>query len=864
MTANQIAMMERDWRLRGYDSKDDIVATVHDAGFDDVDWMAAAVPGDVHSTLLAHGAIADPYYSTNDQLCRWVEQKIWVYRTMFDAPDDCGGNARVFLRFAGLDTLAEVFVNGVSVAVSNNMFVPLEVELRGILKERGNTIVVRFDSAVEYAKDKDVSRFWSKVNYERIWLRKCASNFSWDWGPRLVTAGIWKVVSLQVVRAARIDHLVFRTLSIGQDEAEVEALAEVSSFDADTPLTAAFVLRGPGEPLFAEAKVSEGRAVVRFRVSGPQLWWTFDHGTPYLYALEARLRNEADGCVIDKAEEQVGIRTIEVKQRAENGEPRFTFVLNGRELYAKGANWIPAHNFVGAIADERYADLIALSRDANMNMLRVWGGGVYEKAAFYRECSWQGLLVWQDFMFSCSELPDYDADFMASVQMEVLASVKSLRNYPCIALWCGNNENQAIHSEKMYDRSDYRFYGEKIFHDLIPGLLAQLDTTRPYWPSSPWGGNDPNSYDEGDTHNWAVWHGDLYPRRYGEKPRSDVSPYGISYRRYAEDTSKFSSEFGIHGSTVKETLRRNMPAEELYYGSFELDYRNKDFEPEKATITMAGYSGLPADLDEYIDFSMLCQAEGLKFGVEHFRRRKPVNSGSLIWQLNDCWPGISWSLIDYYLFPKASYYYARRFYAPMLLSVKDDGGHLSVWVTNDSYVRYTDTITVGVQNCFGNPTYEETFPIEVEPNDSQQIVTYSPAEVEWRLNVIDRRSHFLFVRSGRGDVYDNHYFFAEQKDLRFRPCRLQVTMRELPDGLEVEVATDSFARFVKLECPIDHTMFSDNYFNLLPGERKTVMAVNRKGAAFSAADVHVTALQAAEVCVRVLEESPVVKEAWTS
>ncbi|WP_420871923.1 beta-mannosidase [Cohnella rhizosphaerae] len=552
----------------------------------------------------------------------------------------------------------------------------------------------------------------------------------------------------------------------------------------------------------------------------------------------------ADGELVDALSEEVGIRTIEVSLRSESESPRFTFVLNGKPIYAKGANWIPAHNFIGAIPDERYEDLIALSREANMNMLRVWGGGVYEKAAFYRACSRQGLLVWQDFMFSCSEVPDYDEAYMASVRQEIVANVKALRSYPCIAIWAGNNESQAIHSEKMRYRSDTRFYGAKIYHELMPELLEKLDPTRLYWPSSPWGGNDPNGFDEGDTHNWAVWAGDVYPRHYGEGFKMDVSPYGISYKRYADDTSKFSSEFGIHGSTVKETLRRTIPEGELYYGSFELDYRNKDFEPEKAAITMAGYTGLPRDLDEYIDFSMLCQAEGLKFGVEHFRRRKPENSGSLIWQLNDCWPGISWSMIDYYLFPKASYYYARRFFHPLLLSFKEDEGRISVWMTNDSYEEYEDAITVGARNCFGHPVYEQTFEIRVAPNSSARIVAFSPEEVEWRLGVINKRSHFMFARSARDDVYDNHFFFAEQKELRFSPCRLQVSYEERPEGMLVAIETDTFARFVKLECPIDHTMFSDNYFNLLPGERRTVLATNRKGAAFAPGDISVGALNA--------------------
>lgn len=837
------------WTIRSCEAMEEIAAAVHLPDYKEDGWLSAAVPGDVHTALLAQGVIEDPYYSTNDQACRWVETKTWVYRRRFDAPTSVAeaGDRRIFLDFQGLDTLAEVYLNGESLAKSDNMFVPLSLDVTGMLRDRDNVLVVRFDSVTEAAKHKDVSRFWAKVNYERIWFRKCAAHYSWDWSPRLVTAGIWRQVRLRLVEHGSIGHVYFRTLSLEDDGSAIVAIdTEITRSPGEaSALTVVYTLRRGGHTYRHEvASAEDGTASVHFRVERAELWWTSDLGTPCLYELDTQLL--ADGHVVDERRQEVGICTISVKQRSADGKHRFTFVLNGREIYAKGGNWIPAHNLPGALTPERYSDLIDLSREANMNMLRVWGGGIYEDDIFYRECSRKGILVWQDFMFSCSEFPDYDRDFMANVAGEVEHNIKSLRSYPCIAIWCGNNENQAIHSEKMHYRSDYRYYGEKIFHELIPSILERLDTTRLYWPSSPWGGNDPNSFEEGDTHNWAVWAGDVYPRRYGEASRMDVSPYGISYRRYAEDTSRFSSEFGIHGSTVKETLRRSIPESELYYGSFELDYRNKDYEPEKALITMAAYTGIPANLDEYIDYSMLCQAEGLKFGVEHFRRRKPENSGALIWQLNDCWPGISWSLIDYYLFPKAAYYYARRFFSPILLSFKEDNGRISVWVSNDSNESFKDMIALEVCDCFGHTVYEQRIPVEIQANSSKSIADYEAAEIEWRFGVINRRDRFIRVSSSRPDVYDNYYFFAEQKDLRFSPCRLELSFTYTGLGLEVEIATDRFARFVKLECPVDHTLYTDNYFNMRPGERKKVMVSNRRGHALKPADIVVRALNGAK------------------
>lgn len=840
MNTNTTKQLNDGWKLKGFDLGSFQAAQTVQPEYDDSDWIPADVPGDVHSALLRQGMIKDPYYSTQDNECRWIERKVWWYRKRFDyEPSTAGGRQQ--LRFEGLDTLAEVFLNGESIGFSDNMFVPAVYDVTGKLKAGSNMLAVRFDSVVKYAESKDVSKFWAKVNYERIWVRKCASNYSWDWAPRMITVGIWKDVLLEQVEIARLDTVFFKTISANEKSAEIEIEVEVeaSSRQMDRLLEATARIGDTDTALDIRIPLADGRGSARVTVENPKLWWTYDHGNPHLYDLEVVLT--AGGEQVDFVRKQVGIRTIEVKQRDGEGNSRFTFVLNGKEIYVKGANWVPADCLIAGIEAQRYIELIELARGAHMNMLRVWGGGIYESPAFYNECSRQGLLVWQDFMFCCSELPDYDQAFMANVRREIEYNVKALRNHPCIAIWVGNNENQAIHSEKMYDRSDYRFYGEKIFHDLMPEMLERLDPTRLYWPSSPWGGNDPNSFDEGDSHNWAVWHGDVYPRRYGEKGAQDLSPSGISYRKYAEDTTKFASEFGIHGSAGKETLRRNVPESELYYGSFEMDYRNKDYEPEKGVMMLEYYTGLPKDLDEYIDYSMLCQAEGVKFGVEHYRRRKPVNSGALIWQLNDCWPGTSWSMIDYYLYPKAIYYYARRFFAPILLSFKEDGNDLSIWMTNDRYEQFDDTVVVGVMDGFGNTTYEENIKLTVLPNSSRQIARFSHREIESKLGIINRRTHVMYARSSRPDVNVNHYFFDEYKNLRFAPCSLEVAARVQEEGVRLEVETDRFARFIKLECPAEHTTYSDNYFNLLPGEKKTVF-VSNPGCALSAGDIRVQAL----------------------
>ena len=381
---------------------------------------------------------------------------------------------------------------------------------------------------------------------------------------------------------------------------------------------------------------------------------------------------------------------------------------DGVPIFAKGANWIPTDSFVGAIPNDLYARLLVAARDANMNMLRIWGGGLYEHDAFYNQCNALGILIWQDFMFACAAYPEHLADFAAEVEAEARYQVRRLRNHPALALWCGNNENQWLHDQRYWDQPDYDVPGSVYYHEVLPRVVAELDGAIPYWPGSPYGGNDYNSQTDGDRHNWNVWHGG-FDRQFGEQPRGDQGPEGVSYRRYAEDMGRFISEFGMHASPVLETLRRSIPEDQLYHHSPSMDHHNKDNPKNKGDNLMETVTGLPDTLEDYIDFSMIAQAEGLKFGIEHYRRRKPHCSGTLFWQLNDCWPVLSWSVLDYYGFGKAGYFYSKRVYAPVLASFKplDDGG-LELWITNDLLQPVTDTVTVRLATFNGETLLEDT------------------------------------------------------------------------------------------------------------------------------------------------------------
>jgi beta-mannosidase len=813
-----------NWKMKHFDLGAARDLEVASPEYIDYFWMTTAVPGDVHSTLIERKLIDDPFYGHNDLKCQWVEEKVWWYRTTFEFHEEIQLGDRYELIFDGLDTFATVYLNGVEIGSTENMFISHTFEVARELKRGKNVLAVRFDPITVHVKDK-VQYYWSGFSKKRIWTRKAQSHYGWDWGPRLVAAGIWKDVRLEKRSTAKLDHVFARTTSVDADKATIEVDVDITSYTREKEFEVLISLNDGEEPITTtKVKIERKKASAVLEVDNPKLWWTHDIGTPYLYQLKVELL--ADGTKVDEKEEAIGIRTIEVRRRDENGHSSFTFVLNGEKIFAKGANWIPIDSFIGAVPDTRYKQLIKMSKDANMNMLRVWGGGIYEKEVFYEECNRLGILVWQDFMFSCALYPDYNKNFMANVREEIIHVVKRLRNHPCLAIWCGNNENDWLYEAlKSSGEITHPFYGEKIYHELMPELLEELDPTRLFWPSSPFGGNDHNSREEGDTHNWQVWHGNIEPRVFGEPQRVNYSIEGLSFKNFKTDTTLFASEFGMHASSNRYTLERNIPKEQFFWGSEEMAYRNKDIHHPKGILLMEGYTGAPKDLDEYISYSMLTQAEGLKFGIEHYRRNKPHTSGALFWQLNDCWPGTSWSVIDYYLLPKASYHYARKFFSPILLTLDlTPGKDINVWVVNDKLEVYQDEIELVVYDFSGEKVFAKEWHVSVEANAATQIATVLEREA---LGGLEPEEAVIVIRSKNNQTGENIYFFRDQKDLRFGEAELTVSIN--PETNELTVTTNMLARMVTIELDQEQLVMEDNFFDLLANETRVIRIEQAQG-----------------------------------
>jgi beta-mannosidase len=598
--------------------------------------------------------------------------------------------------------------------------------------------------------------------------------------------------------------------------------------EGGSPLARIRLVSPDGKTLEREAALEDGQTekTIYLEIEDPHLWWTHDLGEPALYDLEVALLDGEE--VLDRRCQSVGVRTIGLDRSPDPDEPGtyfFRFVLNGVPIFARGADWIPADSFVGAIDEERYGTLLRAAKEANMNMLRVWGGGIYEHDVFYDLCDSLGLLVWQDFMFACATYPEEPPEFVAEVEAEARYQVRRLRSRPCLALLCGNNENQWIHDQVHWDAPHDRVPGALYYDEALPRIVAELDGRTPYWPGSPFGGNDHASMESGNRHNWEVWHGGS-PRRFGEKPRRETTPEAVSYLRYAEDKGRFISEFGMHAAPVRETLRRAIPEDQLYHHSPSMDHHNKDDPKDKGDNLMLTVTGLPESLDEYVDFSMISQAEGLKFALEHFRRRKPHCSGTLFWQLNDCWPVLSWSVIDYHGFGKAGYYYARRAYSPVLASFKAlPDGSIELWITNDTLSDVADDVTVRLGTFRGETLWEEGLQTHVGANASLPVARWSADRAS------DALDCYLSVSSNHDRFPSNRHFFGAIKDLKRDAVKPYVDIT--PTGeheLRVRLEAPVYAYFVHLEVPDEATRFSDNYFDLEPGQQRTISVTNEKRA----------------------------------
>lgn len=774
-------------------------------------WVAANVPGCNYSDLLAAGQIDDPFRGDNECKDLWISETDWEYHKNFTIDPSFLNEHSVVLCCEQLDTVCSVFVNGHLVGRGENAHRMYEFEVKPYLKAGENDIRIIFYSPIAYTAEKHYKdKMPEAVNSDVDGIphiRKPQCHFGWDWGPKLPVSGITRPISLAAYRESRLqDVRISQIHAKGLVEVSVDCCVQGES---SQPLAVAVTLCHPDGHRQTKTVPVTHREVVTFRVHNPQLWWTKElsgKDTQPLYQVEvALLQNDLD---IDRAEKRIGLRTITLDRKQDQWGSNFRFVLNGVPIFAKGADWIPADSFINRFTQEQTDYFIRSVRDSNMNMLRVWGGGYYESDIFYDKCDVYGILVWQDFLFACAPYPFYEEAFLRNVKAEIRDNVRRLRHHASLTVWCGNNEIESMaHLWSSYEK--LKQWTEQFFYHILPDELQRHDNVTPYIPGSPVGNSymhSVDSDDQGDTHLWQVWHG-LKPLTY----------YRCRYTR-------FCSEFGLESFPDLRTLREYIRPEDWSLNSDVMMVHQKCKNGNnKMLYYMASRFRIMKDFGDIVTLTQIIQSEGVRDATEHWRRNRGRCNGSLWWQLNDCWPTGSWASMDYKGRYKVLQYAAKHFFAPVMVSLEDTREHVDIYLINDLTKSFEGSLRWRAVRFDGTLIHEEAL-------DKVAISALS-AKRKARLNLsaflthADRKNSFLQVdlmnRAGQL-VSRKIALFAKENQINLPKAAIDVHT-EIKDGLAViRLRCAVFARFVGLALPSGFQPFSDNYFDLLPGEEKTV------------------------------------------
>ena len=756
-------------------------------------WQKASVPGTIHTDLLKNKIISDPFSADNEEKIKWITQSNWQYQTRFDLPRDFESDKPIDLIFKGLDTFAEVSLNGRLIGHSDNMFRSFHWDVHAYLKPTNNILKVVFKNPFEiYARIHHEKRDNFNLNWEpRVYLRKAQYSFGWDWGPAFPTMGIWRPVYLEQHLGIKIRAVRSATTGIQNNHASLKILVDCEGESGR--ISAVKIRLSNRQSQYEHLLPANGQLRYRseFEISDPLLWWPNGMGKANLYDLQVEVFGK-DGEVVDVWQKKVGIRTLELKLE-EEGKPVFQFKINGKAVYIKGADWIPADSFLPRVTEQVYQKLLTMAKFAHMNMIRVWGGGIYENDSFYEICDALGLMVWQDFMFACSEYPEYP-EFIENVRKEISENVLRLQHHPCLAIWCGNNENEWIWQRGGHHPLE-AMSGYSIYHHLIPSMLQELDPDRPYWPSSPFGdGPDPNDTSTGNRHQWEIW------------------SFWTDYTQVKHDKSLFVTEFGFQAPANRSTLESVIPPESRHPQSELFEYHNKQIEGnERLFRYLAGHLPVSADWADFIYLTQLNQGFALKTCIEYWRGRWPETSGSIIWQLNDCWPVSSWSLIDSRLTPKLSYFFVKQAFSPAWISFGQSKEKVGIYL--DTEIKFTGMLQISVfQLSNGKKLSEHHYKIGERFQNKKKWDVRIP-DLQEKHNWIITTS--LYNKAGNL-LYRNYYTPARWKHARIANAGIKIINKK--NILTITCSKPAY--FVDLYHP--RICFEERGFILLPGEEKKI------------------------------------------
>lgn len=757
------------------------------------------VPGTVQQDLVDLELVPHPYKGLNEDIIIKLEPKDWTYEKKFNFDGKVLEDEELDLVFDGIDTLAEIYLNDIHIGSTNDMFLQYRFDIKDILNEGENILRVEIKSPINTPKalERNYGILGGPEETARGYIRKAQYSYGWDWGARIATSGIWKSVYIEKYKKAR---LYGSTAYLENLDGKVKVDGFVTSnreLDPDELFVHVFVdgkmvTKLPVRRFHDEYKFS-GTIVIE----NPKLWFPRDFGIPYLYNFSFVLKDKANE-ELYKEDKKIGLRIVKVLQEEDSEGRTFIFEINGEKIFAKGANWIPSDNILTWLKDEDYEKLVKMAYDANMNMLRVWGGGIYEREKFYELCDELGIMVWQDFMFACLEYPDHLEWFRKLANEEVKMVVRNLRYHPSIVLWCGNNENNWGFDEwgNMTRKIDGYNLGNRLYLLDFPKICAQEDPSRMYWVSSPYGGETANSPKEGDRHVWTVW------------------SMWQDYENYLNDTGRFISEFGFQGAPHWKTIEFFSKDDEREIFHPVMVKHNKQIEGQERVMRFInGRFGTISDFEKFVYLSQMNQAEAIKLGVEHYRSRKYLTAGTLYWQLNDSWPVVSWSCIDYFKRPKALYYYTKRFYAPILPVMRFNKNQrtLSLKVVNDLRETVQSKAKFEIYDFDGQKLLEKDYNITIAADsviniDDVKLEKFDLKNCVAYLNVIIK-----------DEFYSNYIVFDRFRNLNIKNPGFKI---EISDGF-ISLTCDRPAFGVQIIADNDDKL-EDNFFFMKPKEIKNV------------------------------------------
>ncbi len=780
------------------------------------DWFTASVPGCVHTDLLAANRIPDPFYRDNEKKIQWISELGWTYRRSFQVTEDLLQRKHLLLRCEGLDTLATVLVNGVEVGQTDNMYRLWEFDVKKLLKVGSNNIEVRFAPALPFIRSKEAEQHLPTWQYPgAAYIRKMPCNFGWDWGPTVVTCGIWRNIALVAYDTARLDDV-----RISQDHGQKDKVKlTVQVFTQSAPsadLKVQLVLTSPdgkpGKPV--ESTLINGQGTVELTVQRPQLWWPAGMGKQPLYTVKADLL-DAQGKLLDATQRRIGLRTMRVLEQT-NSTP-MQFVVNGIPYFAKGANWIPADAFPTRSTKAQLRQFMADAVAVNMNSLRFWGGGYYEDDKLFDACDELGICVWMDFKFACSTYPAYDPNFLANVRQEAGEQVKRLRHHPSIAVWCGNNEimffrggNEWKWVPKEKIGSDESNLGKmsapdynRLFKDTLGGVMRELAPQSAYVTGSP---------DCGDVHFWDVWH--------GGKPFD-------AYR----GIHGFISEFGFQSFPVPATAAAFTASEDrnsVYSPMFKHHERSNRSSVDSIDDGQIGTDKImkivrmnfrePKDFENTLWLSQINQAYGIEFAAEGWRREMPKSMGCVYWQYNDNWPSTSWSSVDYFGRWKALQYRAKHFYSPVLVSgdFNSTNGMVALWLTSDELKPVQGKLNWRVTDVAGNELGAGKLNVTQAAQTSSVVGTIDLGKLVSSPGGTNLLVWLKFDGGGKLTT-DNVVLLARPKQLQLLDPQLSFTVSGSGTNYTVTVRAGKPALWVWLDIPGVEARFSDNFIHIAPG-----------------------------------------------